>query len=372
MKNTIYTMAMIIILFSCGQKVDKNAQLDKLKAQREKIDNQIAKLEEELDPTGAANLEKPVAITIEDITPCTFNHYVEVQGVVDGDQNVAVSPQTAGIVKGVYVREGSVVQKGQLLAELDALVLKESLNEVKTQLDLVKNLYEKQKALWDKKIGSEIQFLQAKTNKEALENKVKTLQGQIDMARIISPINGTVESVPLKLGQMASPGMPASSIRVINMAVAKITADVSENYASRIKNGNLAIVRFPDIGKEIQSKLNFTSRFIDPTNRTFKVECRISGGDIELRANMIAYVKIKDYTNDKAYCIPVNFIQTNQSGKFIYVAVQKGNQWIAEQRMVKTGMDYDGVVEVLNGIAEGDKVITAGYQNIKEGEPVIF
>jgi len=131
-------------------------------------------------------------------------------------------------------------------------------------------------------------------------------------------------------------------------------------------------VRFPDLGKEIETKLNFTSRFIDPTNRTFKVECKISGVGIELRANMIVYVKIKDYTNDKTFCIPVNFVQTNQGGKFVYVAVQKGTQWIATRRMVKPGMDYNGVVEVLEGIAEGDKVITAGYQNIKEGDPVIF
>ena len=372
MKNYIYTLAIAAIFFSCAHTVDKKAELEQLKASREKINDQISKLETEIDPSGAATAEKAVTIKIETVKGCIFNHYVEVQGVVDGDQNVAVSPQTPGIVTGVYVKEGSTVKKGQLLAELDAQVLKQSLDEVRTQLDLATNLFTKQKALWDKNIGSEIQFLQSKTNKESLENRIKTIQGQIDMARIISPINGTVEIVPLKLGQMASPGLPASSIRVINMSVAKITADVSENFASRVKNGDQALVRFPDIGKEIESKLNFTSRFIDPTNRTFKVECRISGGGIELRANMIAYVKIKDYTNDKSFCIPVNYIQSNQDGKFVYVAVQKGNQWIAARRIVKPGMDYNGVAEVLEGITEGDKVITAGYQNIKEGEPVVF
>jgi RND family efflux transporter MFP subunit len=372
MKNAIYSLAVVMILMSCGQRTDKKAQLDKLKAAREKMNDQISKLEAEVDPPGAAKAEKTVTIKVETVKSCMFNHYVEVQGIVDGDQNVAVSPQTPGIVTSVYVKEGSTVKKGQLLAELDAQVLKQSLDEVKTQLDLANNLFEKQKALWGKNIGSEVQFLQAKTNKESLENRVKTLQGQIDMARIISPIDGTVESVPLKLGQMASPGMPTSSIRVINMNIAKITADVSENFASRIKNGDQALVRFPDLGKEIESKLNFTSRFIDPTNRTFKVECKVSGGDIELRANMIVYVKIKDYTNDKAHCLPVNFVQSNQDGKFVYVAVQKGNQWIATQRIVKPGMDYDGIVEVLDGIAEGDKIISAGYQNIKEGDPVIF
>jgi RND family efflux transporter MFP subunit len=371
MKRNILTLAFIVILMSCSHSVDKKAELEQLKAAREKMNDQISKLEAELDPPGVS-AEKAITIKVEDVKGCVFNHYVEVQGVVDGDENVAVSPQVGGIVTGVYVKEGSNVRKGQVLAELDAQVLKQSLDEVKTQLDLANNMFTKQKALWDKKIGSEVQFLQAKTNKESLENRIKTIQGQIDMARIISPISGTVESVPLKLGQMASPGAPTSAIRVINMSIAKITADVSENFASRIKNGDQALVRFPDLGKEIESKLNFTSRFIDPTNRTFKVECRISGSGIELRANMIAYVKIKDYTNESAFCIPINYIQTNQDGKFIYVAVKKGNQWIATKRMVKPGMDYNGVVEVLNGIAEGDKIITAGYQNIKEGEPVLF
>jgi RND family efflux transporter MFP subunit len=372
MKNTFYSLTILMILMSCGHTMDKKAELDKLKAAREKIDSQIAKLEEELDPPGTAHSEKAVTIKVEPVKICTFNHYVEVQGIVDGDQNVAVSPQMAGIVTGVYVKEGSAVSKGQLLAELDAQVLKQSLDEVKTQLDLANNMYLKQKALWDKNIGSEVQYLQAKTGKESLEKRINTLQDQINMAKIISPINGTVESVPLKVGQMASPGVPASSIRVINMNNAKITADVSENFAARIKNGNQVMVRFPDIGKEIESKLNFTSRFIDPTNRTFKVECRISGGDVELRANMIAYVKIKDYVNEKAFCIPVNFVQTNQAGKFVYLAVQKDGHWVAERRTIKSGKDYNGIVEVLEGIAEGDKVISAGYQSIKEGDPVVF
>ena len=171
---------------------------------------------------------------------------------------------------------------------------------------------------------------------------------------------------------MASPGMPTSTIRVINMGIAKISADVAETYAARIKNGNDALVSFPDLGKEIESKLNFTSRFIDPTNRTFKVECRISSKDIELRANMIANIKIKDYTNEKAFCLPVNYVQSNQEGKFVYVARPNGNEWTAERRTIKTGMDYNGLIEVVDGISAGDKIITSGFQGLNAGEKVIF
>ncbi|MBL7966073.1 MAG: efflux RND transporter periplasmic adaptor subunit [Prolixibacteraceae bacterium] len=372
MKKIIIYSAVIALLASCSAGTDKKAELEKLKAQREQLSNQIALLEAEINPEGTAAEVKAVPVKVTTAAECVFNHYIDVQGTVDGDQNIAVSPQMAGIVTAVYVKEGTPVKKGQVLAELDAQVLKQSLEEVNTQLALANSIFQKQSALWEKKIGSEVQYLQAKTTKESLEQRANTIKEQMQMAKVISPISGTVESVPLRVGQMASPGMPTSTIRVINMGVAKISADVAETYAARIKNGNDVMVSFPDLGKEIESKLNFTSRFIDPTNRTFKVECRISSKDVELRANMIAYVKIKDYTNEKAFCFPVNYVQSNQDGKFVYVAKQNGNNWTAERQTIKTGMDYNGTIEVLEGIAAGDKIITSGFQSLNPGEMVIF
>jgi len=372
MRKSIYTLTIIAILASCSQPVDKKAQLEKLKTQREVLNTQIAALETEINPTGKADAEKPISVKVLPAQGCVFNHYIEVQGVVDGDQNIAVSPQMPGLVTAVYVHEGSNVKKGDVLAELDSKVLQQSLEEVKTQLELATNMFNKQKALWDKNIGSEIQFLQAKAGKESLEKRAITMQEQLALSKITSPINGTIESIPLKVGEMASPGSPYSTIRIINMSTAKITANVAEAYATKVKNGNNVLVRFPDLDKEIDSKLSFTSRFIDPVNRTFKVECKFSTRDLELRANMIATIKIKDYTNEKAFCVPVNYVQTNQDGKFIYLATQRDGRWIAERRMVKTGMDYNGTIEILEGVGEGEKIITSGYQNMKEGKPVIF
>ncbi|MCF6332369.1 MAG: efflux RND transporter periplasmic adaptor subunit [Draconibacterium sp.] len=371
MKKIIYYSALIAFLVSCSQNIDKKAELEKLKLQRDQLNIQITKLEAEISPSEKPEL-KGTTVSVTDAVECVFNHYISVQGTVDGDQNIAVSPQMPGIVTAVYVKEGSVVKSGQLLAELDAQVLKQSIEEVKTQLELVTSIFEKQSALWDKKIGSEIQYLQAKSNKESLERRLNTIREQLKMAKILSPINGTVESVPLRVGQMASPGGPTSAIRVINMSVAKISADVSETYATRIKDGNPALVSFPDLGKNIETKLNFTGRYIDPVNRTFKVECKISPKNIVLRANMIAYLKIKDYTNENAFCLPVNYIQSNQNGKFIYIAKQDGNDLTAEKRSIKTGKDYDGIVEVLEGLSVGDKIITAGFQNLNPGQKVIL
>jgi RND family efflux transporter MFP subunit len=372
MKKIIIYSALVAFLVSCSAPADKKAELEKLKVQHDELATKIAQLEAEINPGGVKAEQKAVTVKTTDAAECVFNHYIDVQGTVDGDQNIAVSPQMAGLVTAVYVKEGSPVKKGQVMAELDAQVLKQSLEEVNTQLALATSIFQKQSALWEKKIGSEIQYLQAKAGKESLEQRASTMKEQLQMAKVISPISGTVESVPLRVGQMASPGMPTSAIRVINMNVAKITADVAETYATRIKNGNDAMVSFPDLGKDIETKLNFTSRFIDPTNRTFKVECKVSSKDVELRANMIAYIKIKDYTNEKAFCFPVNYVQTNQDGKYVYIAKQNGNEWVAERRIVKTGMDYNGVIEILEGISSGDKIITSGFQGLNAGEKVIF
>ncbi len=372
MKKLIYYSVAVALLVSCSMKSDKNAELEKLKAQRDQLNIQIEQLEAEIGPSAETAGIKGVPVAVIDAETCVFNHFVRVQGVVDGDQNIAVSPQMAGIVTAVYVQEGTKVKKGQVLAELDSQVLKQSVEEVKTQLDLAANIFEKQNALWEKKIGSEVQYLQAKSNKESLEKRLSTMNEQLKMAQVVSPISGTVESIPLRVGQMASPGMPTSTIRVINMSVAKISAEVSENYATRVKDGDNVTISFPDLGKEIETKLSFTSRFIDPTNRTFKVESKISSREVELRANMIAYVKIKDYTNENAYCVPVNYVQSNQDGKFVFIAKQNNNEWIAERRMIKTGMDYDGIVEVLEGLASGEKIITAGFQNLNQGQKITF
>jgi RND family efflux transporter MFP subunit len=371
MKNALFTLAILATLVSCNQSNDKKGELEKLKTDREILNTRISKLEAEINP-NQQKAEKAIQVKASKLETTQFNHFIEIQGVVDGDQNVSVSPQIGGVVTNVYVREGSVVKKGQIMATLDAEVLKQSIEEIKTQLDMANIIYEKQKNLWDKKIGSEVQFLQAKTSKESLERRIKTLQEQISMANVVSPINGSVESVPLKVGQMASPGVPTSVIRVINMSSAKVSAEVSENFASRIKNGNQAFIRFPDLGKEIESKLSFTSKFIDPSNRTFKIECRFSTNEFELRANMIAYVKIKDYTSESALVLPVNIVQSNQSGKFVYLAVKQGDKFSAVRKTVTTGMDYNGQTEITSGLIAGDQVITAGYQNLKEGEAVIF
>ena len=382
MKKNILIIVLAVILASCTSKGgDKEnnakieatkAKLEKLQTQRNTLDNEIAALEEELSKAGVVVKISEVNIKVIEIQPGEFKNYIEVQGKVDGEENTEVVSQSPGVVTAIFVKEGDRVRKGQILAELDSKVMLQNMEQLKTQLQFATNLYNKQKNLWDKNIGSEVQYLTAKNNKESLENNIATLKDQIALTRFTSTINGTVEAIPFKVGQMVSPGMPGGSIRVVNMSGIKVQADIAEAYAARVKTGNDVIVSFPDFGKEFTSKVSFASRYIDPVNRAFRVESKLSSGDMEFRANMIAHLKINDYTNKQAMVIPVNLIQKTMDGQFVMIAVAKGEGFVAAKRDVVVGATYNGNAEVTSGLTAGDKVITAGYSGLKEGAVLKF
>jgi len=364
-KITLFAGILLILLLSCN--TDKKAKLENLKKKQDKIAEQIKALEKELNSEGNnSNDEKIKLVTIQEIKTQAFNHFIEVQGKLDGDENVTVTSKNIGVVNAIYVKEGDAVKKGQLLASLDAQILYQSLEEVKTQLDFATNLYNKQKSLWDQKIGSEVQFLTAKNNKESLENRLKTLQEQINMMKITSPINGTIEEMPVKIGQSMAPGIPA--FRVVNFSKVKIMADIAEAYTAKVSKGDSVIIYFPDIDLEIKDKIDFASKYINPINRTFTVEIRLNPGKYELRANMVTVVKIADYSSDQAVVIPVNMVHSDNSGTYVFVSESVNGKLIAKKRMVKQGVSYNGIVEIIEGLKEGDKIITTGYQDIEDGQ----
>lgn len=366
----LITLAIIITaVTSCG-KPDKKAQLDKLIKQRDKLTEQIAALEKELKSSGADSSKvKSTDILVTDITLTPFDHFLEVQGKVDGEQNVAVMPQAPGVVTAVYVREGSPVRIGQTLAQLDDALPRQQLITMQQGLDFATTMFEKQKGLWEQGIGTEVQYLQAKNQKESLEKQIATVQEQISMYKIKSPINGTVEEVNLKVGQMAAAGV-LPSFRVVNFSSVKVYADIAESYAPKVKAGNKAIIFFPDYKKEIPATVNFSSRYINPTNRTFQIEARLAPGSLEYRANMIALVRINDYHAEKAVVLPVNAIKETVQGKFVFVAETVNGKTVARKKSVEVGQTYNGMAEVISGLAEGDKVITTGQNGLTEGQSV--
>jgi len=237
---------------------------------------------------------------------------------------------------------------------------------MKQQLAFASSLYIKQKALWDQQIGSEVQYLTSKNNKESLEKSLAALNDQVEMTRIKSPINGSVEEVNLKVGQLASPGLPA--VRVVNFSSAKVVAEIAEAYAPKVKTGNNVIVFFPDFNTEIISQISFTSKYINPVNRTFQSEVRLGPSKVEYRANMMAIVKINDYRNTSAFTIPVTLIRENQTGKYIYVAKEEKGKLVARRLPVTVGNIYNGLAEITNGITAGEKIITTGFNSLIDGE----
>ena len=376
MKNKLTVLALILVvgLGACQNKAaTKEDQLAELKKKQSDLQAQIAALESDLKAQGKLQQTKAVAVpvTVEPVTPQIFSHYLQTQGRVDFDQNVGVSAKMPGVLTSVRVERGDRVKKGQTLATIDASVLEQSVAELQTGLDLARTMYDKQKRLWDQKIGTEIQYLQAKNNKESLERRLATLREQQSQYIIKSPISGVVDEVMPKVGEAVSPGLPVA--RIVNPAGLKVVADISEANAGKVKPGDEALVSLPDLNQELPARVAVVSRTINAASRAFPVEFTLQGGDnLNLRPNMIAVVKVKDYTKDQALVVPVNVVQKDETGHFIYVASAEKGQKVVRKKKVETGLDYGGKMEITQGLAANDKVITTGYQSLNEGQPVTF
>jgi len=361
-------LAALLIAASCSS--NKQDQLNDLKKQHDALSEQISILEKELaaSDTGTVAEISSTKIAITEMKPSAFNHFIEVQGKLDGEQNLGVSAKAPGTVEVVYVHMGDKVKKGQTLAKLDDAVLLQSLKQMTDNLSFVNELFEKQKNLWEQKIGSEVQYLSAKNNKESLENSIRTLQDQIDMMKIESPIDGTVEDVAIKIGQSVGPGLPI--FRVVNFSSMKVVADIAEAYSSRVNVGDEVILHFPDLQKEITAKISSASKFIGPQNRTFQIEVRLRPEFNNFKANMIVVLKINDYRAENAMTLPVNLIQNDKNGSFVFVAERGNPSFKAKKYPVTIGQSYNGMVEITQGLKAGDLLITAGQLDIQDGEKV--
>lgn len=379
MKKVINSLSILLgigILISCGGGASldaKKEKLEKLKAQQAELSAEIKTLEEDILASGKGETEDNAKVKFVSVTPIqksTFNHYIDVQGRVDGDQNTTISARAMGPVTKVLVKSGTQVKKGQVLAELDGEIVARQIADLKVNLEFVTDVYNKQKSLWEKQVGSEVQYLSAKNNKESLEQKLATLYENLDMYKIKSPINGTVDEVFLKIGQNIAPGVPC--FRVVNMGELKAKADVSETYASQINQGNKVRLFFPDLNNlEVNSSITFASRVISQMNRTFTIEASLPAGK-DFIPNMICVFKVLDYQANNAIVIPVNTIQKTENSTFVVVASVQNGKKVASKKEVKTGKFYQDKVEILSGLSEGDMLITSGFQDLNENELLSF
>jgi membrane fusion protein, multidrug efflux system len=376
MKNitTIFSAVLLVgFLAACGSSDTaeaKKAKLEKLKTQQAEITAQITTLQDEIIAMGDSLTKEEDRSKVVALTPVskqTFIHAIDVQGRVDGDENITYNAKVPSVVSKINVKVGQHVSKGTVLAELDAKVQKAQLESLKKQYELVKTLYEKRKELWDQKVGSEIEYLQAKNTKEGLEKQIETAKEGIDMYNIKAEYNGTVDRVNIKVGQGVAPGL--ACITVVNPDALKVKADLSEAYASIAKTGDAVKINFPDIQKLISAKVTYSSKTIDPMTRTFTVEMNLPN-DNDLQPNMVAEVKIIDYNKANAIVVPINAIQQIDGDQIVFIAVKQGDKLIAKKISVKVGKQYNGVSEILSGLNEGDSVISIGYQDLTDGQTV--
>ena len=361
-------LAGTLLLASCGgDNKDPKAQLAKLKSEQAATQAKIAELEAK---TGGPATVAPTPVSVMNAKPESFKSYLEVQGRVDFDQNATVGSRAAGSLTSIRVQRGDRVSKGQTLATIDASILDANAAELRTRMDLARTVYEKQKSLWDQQIGTEIQYLQAKNNYQALQRNLATLNQQRALYNVVAPFSGTVDEVLPKLGEITAPGAPV--VRLTSGTGGKILADVSEAYGNSIKAGDNAVVTIPDLGDaELPATVRVVSRSINATSRTFTVELRLkSPKAADLRPNMVATVRIQNYAAASATVIPVDIVQHDEENSYVYVVAQEAGKAVAKKRIIKTGNTYNGKVEVTSGLTGEDKIISGGYQNLNEGQKV--
>jgi len=374
MNSNIYTrlsvLTVVVLLTACSATTpedDKQSRLKKLKDEQATLSKEIKKLEEEIakaNPDSVVVKAKEIAVI--DLAPRSFDYSIQTQGSVEAEDNIMLSAKSMGVVTAVHVTEGQQISKGQALVQLDNAVIKRNIEAMKSQLEMATAVYNRQKNLWDQKIGTEVQYLQAKTNKENLERQVESMKEQSDMSTIKSPISGTVDNVIAKVGENLSPGMPA--VRVMNSSNLKLKANVSEAYVTNIKKGNKVLINIPELKKELTAQVSFVGKNIDPLSRTFTVEIKLPSLP-DLRPNMTGLVKVIFHSEASTIVVPINVVQDVNKEKVVYIAELSGKQMVARKRVVTVDAVYDNLAQV-QGLKTGDKVITSGYQGLNDGQAV--
>jgi membrane fusion protein, multidrug efflux system len=372
-------LTLTLVACGSGQKEDtaalneKKAALEKLKSDKTKLDEQIKKAQDELSKMDSSNMTKPKLVQVIPVALRDFSHYINLQGRVASENIYTITPRNGigGQVKAVYIKKGDYVKPGQLILKLDDVLYKKNLDQLNTQLGFAKDVYSRQKNLWDQNIGSEIQLLSAKNNVEALEKQIATLKEQASQTNVYSDVSGVVETVNIRVGEIFTAQSFQPQIQIINNSSLKVTVEVPENYVSRVGRGSFAEIEFPDVNKTINASVSLLSNLIGQNNRSFLAEFKI-GGVAGLRPNQLALVRIKDYSAPNAVVIPVNVVQTDENGKYVFVAATEGKKVVARKRRVFIGEMYNDALHVRNGLQVNDMLVTTGYQNLYEGQSIVY
>jgi len=379
MLNKFIIIIAILSIFSCNPSQDKNpidlkgkkALLAKLLEEKKALDLRILEIKTEIGDLEPEIETAKVVVTFDSIYKTDFKRFIDFQGTVVSEEKVNASSDLGGRILRLYVTEGTNVKKGQLIATVDAESMEKQKDELLKSLDLANEIYDRQKRLWEQNIGSEVQYLQAKNNKERVEKGLATIESQLKKRNVYSPISGVVDVKLLNEGELAGPGMPI--VHILNTNKVKVVSDVPENYLGKVKAGDKVNVSFPAIGKDLDRPVSLIGRTIDPANRTFKLEIKVENTSDELKPNLLSIVKINDYTLKDAIVIPIDVVQQEVSGnKYVYVAQNAEGKIIAKKAYVETGESAEGKIVIRSGLVAGDRLLIKGARNVTDGQEIIF
>ncbi|MEN9610428.1 MAG: hypothetical protein RLZZ628_1242 [Bacteroidota bacterium] len=369
MKNISIFLMLTLFLTACGggeKKLDKKAQLAELRKKQTQIAGEITALEKELSTSDSTKVvQKSRTVTFAEAKQQTFNHFIELPGAIIADDEVFVNAKVPGSLIRVNIKVGDKVSAGDVVAEIDDAILQNNVAEVQKRWELANEVFQKQESLWKQSIGSEIQFLTAKNNKEALEKTMSTLQETREMYKVKAAISGVVDEVAMKIGQTAAPGVPLA--KIVNLSKLKVKADVPESYAGKVRTGNNVTIHFPDLNKDVSGSIKYIGNAVNPMNRTFKVEVPVSSM-AGLLPNMLSIIKVTDYSNSNAFIVPINLLQKADAGDFVLIAEKTGDKWFAKRAMIKIGRLYKDQAEILSGLKTGDQLIVTGYNDLNDGD----
>lgn len=385
MKTTLSILSFFFLLISCGGNPEESldtliarGDLDAIRSKKSSLTEEMKSLNEQIQTLDSviaildADTRLPLVNTFE-VSRQNFEHFLELQGDVATKQNVLIYPEMAGTLVNVYVTEGDRVVKGQLLGRIDDGGMASQLEQLKAQAALAETTYERQKRLWEQNIGSEIQYLQAKTSYEASKNSVQQVERQLSKSSLRAPFSGIIDDVIKDQGTVVAPGPGSEVFRIVNLSNMYITVDVPETYVGSINDGTKASVYFPVLGDSVQTKVRQAGNYINPNNRSFSVEIPVPNEKGRVKPNLSARVMINDYTNPQALLVPQSVISENAEGEqYVFIAEDptEDMKGTARKRIVTTGKTQGRFVEILSGLQEGELIIQEGARSVKDNQDV--